>query len=71
MQYISQCYKKHFLNNGNVVIFGVHNRMDHATNLGSRDGNGSGLGRVDRKPDPRKNIIGLNLTSEPAPAGEI
>jgi hypothetical protein len=26
-------------------------------------------GRVDRKPDPRKNIVGLNLT--PKPVGEI
>jgi hypothetical protein len=28
-------------------------------------------GRVDRKSDPRKNIVGLNLTPELAPTGEI
>jgi hypothetical protein len=35
----------------------------------SRDGNGSGLDQVDWKPDPQKNIVGLNLT--PEPTGEI
>jgi hypothetical protein len=34
-----------------------------------RDDNRSGLGRVDQKPNPQKNIVGLNLT--PKPAGEI
>jgi hypothetical protein len=37
----------------------------------TRDGNGSGSGRVDRKPDPRKNIVGLNLTLESEPVSEI
>jgi hypothetical protein len=29
------------------------------------------MGRVDRKPDPQKNIVRLNMTFEPAPTGEI
>jgi hypothetical protein len=31
----------------------------------NRDDNGPGLGRVNRKPDPQKNVVGLNLTPEP------
>jgi hypothetical protein len=34
------------------------------------DGNGSDSGWVDRKSDPRKNKVRLNLTTEPASAGE-
>jgi hypothetical protein len=37
----------------------------------TRDGNGLDSGRVDRKLDPRKNIVELNLTPEPEHAGEI
>jgi hypothetical protein len=36
-----------------------------------RDGNASGSGQVDRKPDPRKNIVRLNLIPESELAGEI
>jgi hypothetical protein len=28
------------------------------------------MGQIDRKPDPQKNEVGLNLTTKPAPAGE-
>jgi hypothetical protein len=28
------------------------------------------MGQIDRKPDPQKNEVGLNLTPKPAPAGE-
>jgi hypothetical protein len=45
--------------------------IPHRPSFGPRDGNGSSLGRVDRKPDMQKNIVGLNLTSEPEPAFEI
>jgi hypothetical protein len=37
----------------------------------ARDGNGLGSGRVDRKPDLQKIIVGLNLTPKPAPVGAI
>jgi hypothetical protein len=36
-----------------------------------RDGNGSGSGWVDRKPDPQKNVVGLNLTPKTTPTGQI
>jgi hypothetical protein len=36
-----------------------------------RDGNGSGSDWVDQKSDPWKNVVGLNLTLEPEPVGEI
>jgi hypothetical protein len=39
--------------------------------LYSRDGNGSGSGWVGRKPDLQKNVVGLNLTPETAPTGQI
>jgi hypothetical protein len=47
-----------------------HPKTFAAEGAGNRDSNGSGSGRVDRKLNPRKNEVELNLTPEPTPVGE-